>query len=444
MKIAIFGTGYVGLVTGTCFAEMGNQVTCVDVDAGKIGRLLQGEVPIYEPGLNELLADNVRHQRLKFTTAAAEAIVGAEAVFIAVGTPMSHDGRADLKYVESAARDLGRTLTGYAVVVTKSTVPVGTADLVRGWIAEEIAKRKADIAFDVASNPEFLKEGSAVDDFMRPDRVVIGVASARAEAILRDLYGAFIRNGLRVYTMDIRSSEMTKYAANAMLATKISFINEIANICERVGADVRQVRQGVGADARIGMQFLHPGVGYGGSCFPKDVRALARTAETGGYHAELLDVVDRINTRQKLVIQRKLAAWCELHGRKLAGLTVAVWGLAFKPNTDDVREAPSLDLLRDLSAAGAFVRANDPKAIHETQKALGSLTGVTYHDDEYQATEGADVLCLMTEWRPYRRPDFQRLSQQLRAKVIFDGRNQYDDKRVKEYGLDVFAIGVKG
>ena len=443
MKIAIFGTGYVGLVTGTCFAEMGNHVACVDVDASKIGRLRQGEVPIYEPGLNELLADNVRHHRLQFTTVAAEAISGAEAVFIAVGTPMSHDGRADLTYVESAARDIGRTLGGYAVVVTKSTVPVGTADLVRGWIADELGKRKADIPFDVASNPEFLKEGSAVDDFMRPDRVVIGVASARAEAILRDLYSAFIRNGLRVYTMDIRSSEMTKYAANAMLATKISFINEIANICERVGADVRQVRQGVGADARIGMQFVHPGVGYGGSCFPKDVRALARTAETGGYHAELLDVVDRINTRQKLVIQRKLAAWCELHGRTLAGLTVAVWGLAFKPNTDDVREAPSLDLLRDLSAAGALVRANDPKAIHETQKALGLLAGVTYHDDEYQATAGADVLCLMTEWRPYRRPDFQRLAQQLRAKTIFDGRNQYDDKRAKEYGLDVFAIGVK-
>jgi UDPglucose 6-dehydrogenase len=444
MKIAIFGTGYVGLVTGTCFAEMGNTVTCVDIDSAKIGRLRQGEVPIYEPGLHELLADNIRHHRLSFTTDAAEALQGVEAVFICVGTPMSDDGRADLKYVESAARDIGRNLSNYAVIITKSTVPVGTADQVRGWVGAEVAKRNSCTDFDVASNPEFLKEGSAVDDFMRPDRVVIGVDSPRAEGILRDLYGSFIRNGLRLYTMDIRSSEMTKYAANAMLATKISFINEIANICERVGADVRQVRQGVGADARIGMQFLHPGVGYGGSCFPKDVRALARTAEGGGYHAELLDVVDRINQRQKLVIQRKLSAWCELNGRKLSELTVAVWGLAFKPNTDDVREAPALDLLRDLSAAGAKVRANDPKAIHETQKALGALPGVTYHDDEYEATEGADVLCLMTEWRPYRRPDFQRLSQQLRHQVIFDGRNQYDDQRVRSYGLTVFAIGVKG
>ncbi len=442
MKIAIFGTGYVGLVTGTCFSEMGNNVVCVDVDAEKIAKLCRGEVPIYEPGLQELLADNIRHQRLQFTTAAVDALPQAEAVFICVGTPMSHDGRADLKYVESAARDIGRNLSAYAVVITKSTVPVGTADQVRGWIADELNKRGSTIPFDVASNPEFLKEGSAVDDFMRPDRVVIGVDTPKAEAILRDLYGSFIRNGLRVYTMDIRSSEMTKYAANAMLATKISFINEIANICECVGADVRQVRQGVGADARIGMQFLHPGVGYGGSCFPKDVRALARTAEGGGYHAELLDVVDRINQRQKQVIQRKLAAWCELTGRQLGDLTVAVWGLAFKPNTDDVREAPALDLVRDLAAAGARVRCNDPKAIHETKKSLGELPGVTYHTDEYLATEGADVLCLMTEWRPYRRPDFARLAKQLKALAIFDGRNQYDDQRVAQYGLTVFPIGV--
>jgi UDPglucose 6-dehydrogenase len=443
MRIAIFGTGYVGLVTGTCFAEMGNNVICIDVDRAKIERLQRGEVPIYEPGLGELLEDNIRHDRLTFTTSVGSVLRGVEAIFICVGTPMSHDGRADLKYVESAARDIGRHLDGYAVVITKSTVPVGTADQVRGWVADELAKRQAAIPFDVASNPEFLKEGSAVDDFMRPDRVVIGVDSPRAEGILRDLYGSFIRNGLRLYTMDIRSSEMTKYAANAMLATKISFINEIANICERVGADVRQVRQGVGADARIGMQFLHPGVGYGGSCFPKDVRALARTAEAGGYHAELLDVVDRINLRQKLVIQRKLAAWCELNGRHLKDLTVAVWGLAFKPNTDDVREAPALDLLRDLSAAGAKVRANDPKAVHETQRALGELPGVTYHDDPYEATTGADVLCLMTEWRPYRRPDFVRLASQLHGKTIFDGRNQYDDRRVREYGLVVHAIGVQ-
>ncbi len=443
MRIAIFGTGYVGLVTGTCFAEMGNHVACIDVDKAKIERLRRGEVPIYEPGLAELLVDNARHQRLTFTLDATEGLKDAEAAFICVGTPMSDDGTADLRYVESAARDIGKRLTAYTLVITKSTVPVGTSDKVRAWVSDELAKRGADIPFDVASNPEFLKEGSAVDDFMKPDRVVVGVPSLRAETILRDLYAPFIRNGLRIYTMDIRSAEMTKYAANAMLATKISFINEIANICEKVGADVRQVRQGVGADARIGMQFLHPGVGYGGSCFPKDVRALVRTAEVHGYHAELIDVVDRINQQQKSVIQRKLAAWCDLNNRPLSSLTVAVWGLAFKPNTDDVREAPALELIRDLIAAGATVRANDPKAIHEAQKALGNLPRLTYHDEPEQATEGADILCLMTEWRPYRRPDFARLAQQLKAKVIFDGRNQYDDQRVKQYGLTVFPIGVK-
>ncbi len=443
MRIAIFGTGYVGLVTGTCFAEMGNHVACIDVDRSKIERLRKGEVPIYEPGLAELLVDNVRHQRLTFTLDAAEGLKDAEAAFICVGTPMSDDGTADLRYVESAARDIGRRLTAYTVVITKSTVPVGTADKVRAWVQDELNKRGDAIPFDVASNPEFLKEGSAVDDFMKPDRVVIGVPTSRAEGILRDLYAPFIRNGLRIFSMDIRSAEMTKYAANAMLATKISFINEIANICETVGADVRQVRQGVGADARIGMQFLHPGVGYGGSCFPKDVRALVRTAEVHGYHAELIDVVDRINQRQKSVIQRKLAAWCELNNRPLSSLTVAVWGLAFKPNTDDVREAPALELIRDLIAAGATVRANDPKATHEAQKSLGNLPRLTYHDEPEAATEGADVLCLMTEWRPYRRPDFARLAQQLKAKVIFDGRNQYDDQRVKQYGLTVYPIGVK-
>ncbi len=442
MHIAIFGTGYVGLVTGTCFAEMGNTVTCVDVDAGKIERLKRGEVPIYEPGLHELLEDNLRHHRLRFTTNAVEGLAEAEAVFICVGTPMSHDGRADLRYVESAARDIGRHLTRYCCVVDKSTVPVGTADRVRGWIQEEIGRRGSAVTFDVASNPEFLKEGSAVDDFMRPDRVVIGVSSAKAEGILRDLYGAFIRNGLRIFTMDVRSAEMTKYAANCMLATKISFINEIANICEKVGADVRMVRQGVGSDSRIGLQFLHPGVGYGGSCFPKDVRALARTAEDHGYAAELLTTVDEINERQKQTTLAKLRAWCELNSRPLKGLVVAVWGLAFKPNTDDVREAPALELIRDLVAAGAIVRGNDPKAIHEAQRALGELPNVTYHEEPYDAVAGADVLCLMTEWRPYRRPDFVRLAKALTARTIFDGRNQYDPERVRQYGLTVYGVGV--
>jgi UDPglucose 6-dehydrogenase len=444
MHIAIFGTGYVGLVTGTCFAEMGNTVTCVDVDAAKVERLGKGDIPIFETGLEELLTENYRAQRLRFTTLARDSLVDAEMAFICVGTPMSETGEADLRYVESAARDIGRNLNHYCLVVNKSTVPVGTADKVRDWVREELAKRGSGADFDVASNPEFLKEGSAVDDFMKPDRVVVGVDSPRADELLHELYAPFIRNGLRFYTMDIRSAEMTKYAANAMLATKISFINEVSNICERVGADVRQVRQGVGADQRIGLQFLHPGVGYGGSCFPKDVRALVYTAEQAGYKPELLRAVDQVNLRQKTVIQRKLSAWCELTGRKLESLTVAVWGLAFKPNTDDVRESPSLELVRDLIASGAKVRVHDPKAMDEARKALGKLAGLTYVEDPYKATEGADVLCLMTEWRPYRRPDFRRLAGQLRGKAIFDGRNQYEEARTSEHGLALYPIGVPG
>ena len=444
MRIAIFGTGYVGLVTGTCFAEMGNDVVCIDVDPGKIERLRQGEIPIYEPGLTELVVDNARHQRLRFTTSAAEGLVGAEVAFICVGTPMSDDGQADLRSVESAARDIGRHMAAYVLVVDKSTVPVGTADRVRGWVREELARRGADLPMDVASNPEFLKEGSAIEDFMRPDRVVIGIDSPRAEAALRDLYAPFMRTGLRLFSMDIRSAEMTKYAANAFLATKISFINEVANICERVGADVRQVRLGAGSDSRIGFQFLFPGVGYGGSCFPKDVRALVHTAAVYGYTSGLLAEVDAVNQRQKAVMTRKVAAWCELHGRPLSSLTVAVWGLAFKPNTDDVREAPALDLIRDLVAAGATVRVNDPKAMHESQKVIGTLPRVVWCEEPYDATAGADILCLMTEWRPYRRPDFAKLAQQLSAKVVFDGRNQYDEVRCRQYGLTVYPIGVKG
>ena len=424
MRIAIFGTGYVGLVSGTCFAEMGNQVICVDVDAAKVERLNRGEIPIYEAGLQELVEENVHGHRLRFTTKAVEGLAQAELAFICVGTPMSASGEADLRYVESAARDIGRNITEYCVVVNKSTVPVGTADRVRGWVSEELTKRSLRIDFDVASNPEFLKEGSAVEDFMKPDRVVVGVANDKAGKLLHELYAPFIRNGLRFYTMDIRSAEMTKYAANAMLATKISFINEISNICEKVGADVRQVRLGVGADQRIGLQFLHPGVGYGGSCFPKDVRALVHTAKVAGYNAELLAQVDAVNQRQKSVMLHKLQAWCALNGRTLASLTIAMWGLAFKPNTDDVRESPALELIKVLIAAGATVRAYDPKATHEAQRALGDLPRITYVDDAYDATENADVLCLMTEWRPFRRPDFRRLAQQLRGKAIFDTMNR--------------------
>ncbi len=442
MRVAIFGTGYVGLVTGTCFAEMGNHVTCVDVDAAKVARLNDGEIPIYEHGLQELVEENVHGERLHFTTNAAEALAQAELAFICVGTPMSVSGEANLAYVESAARDIGRHISSYCVVVDKSTVPVGTADRVKAWVAEELAKRQEYVEFDVASNPEFLKEGSAVEDFMKPDRVVVGVASDRAGALLHDLYAPFIRNGLRFYTMDIRSAEMTKYAANAMLATKISFINEISNICEKVGADVRQVRLGVGADQRIGLQFLHPGVGYGGSCFPKDVRALVHTAAAAGYQAHLLEQVDAVNQRQKRIMLEKIQAWCVLTGRELKSLTIAIWGLAFKPNTDDVREAPALELIKALIDGGAKVRAFDPKATHEAQRALGNLSGITYVDDAYEATEGADVLCLMTEWRPFRRPDFRRLAQQLRGKVIFDGRNQYDEKRTLMHGIQLFPIGV--
>mgnify|MGYP000935189579 CR=1 FL=1 len=442
MHVAIFGTGYVGLVTGTCFAEMGNHVICVDVDPGKIERLRRGELPIFEPGLHELLEDNVRAKRLTFTTDPAEALARAEAAFICVGTPMSDDGQADLRYVESAARAIGRHAGRDVVVVTKSTVPVGTADKVRAWSEAELAKRGDPVRIDVGSNPEFLKEGSAVEDFMKPDRVVVGVASEGAAKVLHDLYSPFIRNGLRFYTMDIRSAEMTKYAANAFLATKISYINEIATICEAVGADVRQVRLGIGADSRIGLQFLHPGCGYGGSCFPKDVRALAHTAADHGVPSDLLTTVDAINRRQRTIIERKLRTWCTLTDRRLADLTVAVWGLAFKPNTDDVREAPALDLIRALHAAGVTLRCHDPKAAHEAKKALGDLDRVTYHDDEYEAAQ-ADVLCLMTEWRPYRRPDWQLLRESLRARTIFDGRNQYDTAKAAESGITVFPIGLR-
>jgi UDPglucose 6-dehydrogenase len=424
MRIAIFGTGYVGLVTGTGLAEMGNAVTCVDVDAGKIQRLLRGEVPIYEPGLPELLEENVHAHRLDFTTDASKAVTGADACFICVGTPMADNGEADLRYVESVARAIGSLIDDFMVVVTKSTVPVGTAEKVRGWIAEELDKRGVDVPFAVGSNPEFLKEGSAVDDFMRPDRVVIGIDNERAEDILREIYSPFIRNGLRFYTMDIRSAEMTKYAANCMLATKISFINEIANICEQVGADVRQVRQGVGADARIGLQFLHPGVGYGGSCFPKDVSALIHVAEQNDYTPRILKAVHDVNREQKTLLLRKLRAWSELTGTPLQGLTVALWGLAFKPNTDDIREAPALDMIEGLLAEGV-------------------LEGISYHEDAYEATEGADVLLLVTEWRPFRRPDFRKLADQLSKKVIFDGRNQYDDKRCAERGLTVYPVGLR-
>lgn len=442
MHITIFGTGYVGLVTGTGLAEMGNTVTCVDVDEHKVNLLKQGILPIYEAGLEELVEENVHAGRLHFTTDAASAIVGTQACFICVGTPMGDDGSADLRYVESVARTIGQHLSEFAVIVTKSTVPVGTAGKVHAWVSAGQKEANSNTAFAVASNPEFLKEGSALEDFMKPDRVVIGTDDERAEAVLRDIYSPFIRNGLRFYSMDIRSAEMTKYAANCMLATKISFINEMARICEQVGADVRQVRQGVGADSRIGLQFLHPGPGYGGSCFPKDVRALIHVAQEHHYQARILEAVDAVNRDQKSLLLRKLEHWCALTGDSLSSLTVAVWGVAFKPNTDDVRESPALDLIRGLLAAGVSVRAHDPKAMEAGRQALGDPDGVSWHEDAYDACDGADVMFLVTEWRPFRRPDFKRLAQLLRRRVIFDGRNQYDNQRCAEQGLTVYPIGV--
>ncbi|TVR15293.1 MAG: UDP-glucose/GDP-mannose dehydrogenase family protein [Planctomycetota bacterium] len=442
MKITIFGTGYVGLVTGTGLAEMGNTVTCVDVDEHKISLLQQGILPIYEAGLEELVEENVHAGRLHFTTDAATAIADTQACFICVGTPMGDDGSADLRYVESVARTIGKHLQGFAVIVTKSTVPVGTAEKVHAWVHAGQQEASTSSPYAVASNPEFLKEGSALEDFMKPDRVVIGTDNERAEATLRDIYSPFIRNGLRFYSMDIRSAEMTKYAANCMLATKISFINEMARICEQVGADVRQVRQGVGADSRIGLQFLHPGPGYGGSCFPKDVRALIHVAQEHHYQARILEAVDAVNRDQKSLLLRKLEHWCALMGDSLGGLTVAIWGVAFKPNTDDVRESPALDLIRGLLAAGVQVRAHDPKAMPAGRQALGDPEGVTWHDDAYDACKDADVMFLVTEWRPFRRPDFKRLAELLRRRVIFDGRNQYDNQRCAEHGLTVYPIGV--
>jgi UDPglucose 6-dehydrogenase len=364
-----------------------------------------------------------------------------QACFICVGTPSGSDGHADLQAIEAVARTIGRHLNDFVVIITKSTVPVGTAERVRGWVGEELSARDAGGDFAVASNPEFLKEGSAVEDFMRPGRVVIGVDDSRAETFLRDVYASFMRSGLRLFVMDIPSAEMTKYAANCMLATKISFINEMANICDAVGADVELVRQGVGADPRIGTKFLFPGLGYGGSCFPKDIRELIRTAEDHGFEPQIMRAVDRVNEGQKRSLQYKLQLWCELNGCAMHGLTVAVWGLAFKPNTDDIRESPAIALISDLLANGAQVRAHDPHALENASRALAGADGISFHDDAYAAVEGADVLCLVTEWRSYRRPDFNRLAALLRQRTIFDGRNQYDAERLRDYGLTVFGIG---
>jgi UDPglucose 6-dehydrogenase len=436
VKIAVVGTGYVGLVTGTCFAESGNEVICVDTDASKIERLKRGEIPIYEPGLEEMVRRNAREERLRFTTEIADAVAAARVVFIAVGTPPGEDGSADLQYVLQVARDVGRLMTEPTVVVNKSTVPVGTADLVRAALRDELGRRGVDVAFDVVSNPEFLKEGNAIDDFMKPDRVIVGCAEARSAELMKELYAPFVRTEHPILIMDVRSSEMTKYAANAMLATKISFMNSVANLCERVGADVDMVRKGIGSDSRIGYSFIFPGAGYGGSCFPKDVQALCRTGRQYDYPLDLLEAVEAVNYRQKQVLFRKLAAAFD---GKLAGRTVAVWGLAFKPNTDDMREAPALVVIEELLAAGAAVRAYDPAAMHEAGKLLGDR--ITYCTRSYDALEGADALVIVTEWHDFRHPDFERMKQLLRRPLVVDGRNLYDPARMRQLGFEYHSIG---
>jgi len=438
MRVTIFGTGYVGLVTGTCLAEVGNHVVCVDVDADKIARLERGEIPIYEPGLEPLVRANHASGQLRFTTDAAAAIAHAQVVFIAVGTPPDEDGSADLSHVLAVANTIGQCLDHPVVVVNKSTVPVGTADAVRDAIAGALAARGAKVEFDVVSNPEFLKEGDAVQDCLRPDRIVIGANSARAVEQLRTLYAPFNRNHERIVLMDVRSAELTKYAANAMLATKISFMNEIANIAEQVGADVEHVRRGIGSDPRIGYHFIYPGAGYGGSCFPKDVKALEHTARAHGYDARLLGAVEAVNATQK----NKLYALLERHfGGALKGKTIALWGLAFKPNTDDMREAPSRVLLEALWQAGAIVRAYDPEALEETRRLYGERADLVLCDQPYAALDGADALVVVTEWKAFRSPDFERIRSGLRTPVLFDGRNIFEPAAVESAGIAYYGIG---
>jgi UDPglucose 6-dehydrogenase len=438
MRVTIFGTGYVGLVTGTCLADVGHDVVCVDIDQAKVDGLNRGVIPIYEPGLEPMVKANHAAGRLSFTTDAAASIAHGDIIFIAVGTPPDEDGSADLKYVLAVARTIGQHLDRPSVIVNKSTVPVGTADKVRTAIATELESRGAGIAFEVASNPEFLKEGDAVNDCMRPDRIVLGASSQTAVDRLKRLYAPFNRNHERIVVMDVRSAELTKYAANAMLATKISFMNEIANIAERVGADVEMVRQGIGSDPRIGWHFIYPGAGYGGSCFPKDVQALHRTALQHGYQAQLLDAVEGVNDRQKghlfELIQRH-------YGGDIAGRTFAVWGLAFKPNTDDMREASSRRLLQQLWDAGAKVRAYDPEASEEAQRIFGEREDLVLCDSARAALVDADALVVVTEWKQFRSPDFQRLRQGLADAVIFDGRNLYHPDEVEAAGLAYYGIG---
>ena len=436
MNIAIVGTGYVGLVSGTCFAEMGVDVTCVDIDAAKIERLKQGEIPIYEPGLKEMVIRNTREGRLHFTTDLAEVLDDVDVVFSAVGTPPDEDGSADLQYVLAVARQFGQNIKRYTVLVTKSTVPVGTAQKVKAVILEELSKRGVDVPFDVASNPEFLKEGAAVKDFMSPDRVVVGVESEKARELMTRLYRPFLLNNFRVLFTDIPSAEMIKYAANSMLATRISFMNDIANLCELVGADVNMVRKGIGTDTRIGSKFLYPGCGYGGSCFPKDVKALIRTAQKAGYNMEVLQAVERVNEQQKRVVFNKLLRH---YNGDLRGRRIALWGLAFKPETDDMREATSLVTIKLLLEAGATVRVYDPVAIDECRRRIGDA--VEYATDMYDALVDADGLLLLTEWKQFRLPSWRVVSRTMRNPLIVDGRNIYDAAELHSLGFTYECIG---
>jgi UDPglucose 6-dehydrogenase len=438
MNIAIVGTGYVGLVSGACLAETGAVVNCIDVNQEKIDSLNKGIMPIYEPGLEDIVKRNTLKERLFFRTKLSEVVNDSDAIFIAVGTPPDEDGSADLKYVVGVAREIGQHLNNYTVVVTKSTVPVGTANKVKAAIQEELDKRGVKVEFDVASNPEFLKEGNAVDDFLKPDRIVVGVESERAEKVLNRLYKPFLLNGHPMIVMDITSSEMTKYAANSMLATKISFINDIANLCEIVGADISLVRKGIGSDSRIGNKFLYPGVGYGGSCFPKDVQALIKTAKDFDYDLKVLQAVEAVNKHQKTVLHNKIYKYFE---GKLEGKIIAVWGLSFKPETDDMREAPSLVLIDKLLEKGAVINVYDPIATHEAQRILGEK--VKYCKDMYEALIDADALAIVTEWSEFRLPNFGVMAKLMKNKLIFDGRNILDTEQITEYGYTYYSIGRK-
>jgi UDPglucose 6-dehydrogenase len=438
VRITIFGSGYVGLVTGTCLAEVGNDVICVDIDENKINQLQKGIIPIYEPGLEAMVKKNQSEGRLVFSTNVKQGVEHGTFQFIAVGTPPDEDGSADLKYVLAVAKSIAENMSGHRIVINKSTVPVGTADKVRAQINEVLAMRNANIEFDVVSNPEFLKEGSAISDFMKPDRIVIGSNNVETTEMMRNLYAPFNRNHDRIITMDIRSAELTKYAANAMLATKISFMNELSNLAEFLGADIEQVRHGIGSDSRIGFNFIYPGCGYGGSCFPKDVKALERSARDSGYQAELLAAVEQVNERQKLVLVRKIK---QHFANNLAGKVFALWGLAFKPNTDDMREAPSRVLIDQLLESGARVQAFDPEAMNEARRIYQNSSGLTLCDAAEETLNGADALVVVTEWKNFWSPDFEMIKSRLSEPVIFDGRNLYDPHQLKKMGIAYYAIG---